>query len=81
MNFSLYANMAGFCSDGSQLNTGMIVISFLLPKAEAEPRLRVNARNARKVTRVGIINSFQLMAWKPKAFHQLNHPHHSAAQD
>ena len=39
----------------------------------------VESPNARKVMLVGMVTS--LTAWKSKAFHLLNHPHHSTAQD
>ena len=42
-------------------------------------RTFVENPNARRVMRVRIHSS--LTAWKPKSFHQLIHPHHSAAQD
>ena len=37
--------------------------------------------NARKATRVGMVNSFHLNGMETEAFHQLNHPHYYAAQN
>ena len=41
----------------------------------------VESQNTRKVTRVGMVNLFWLNSMEPRAFHGLNHPHHSATQD
>ena len=41
----------------------------------------IESPKVRKGTQVKMVNPFLTIAWKSKAFHQLNHLQHSAAQD
>ena len=78
LKYTLQFGLAGECCEATHVRLVMMQSALRADNASSQlassvKDLFVESSNARKVTRVDIVNPF--------AFHQLNYPHHSAAKD